>query len=444
MDTVRIYDIIKKKRDGGELSADEINYFVENYTNGKIPDYQISALLMAIYLNKMSKRETLDLTRAMINSGDIVDLSKIDGLKVDKHSTGGVGDTTTLVLGPMVAACGVPFVKMSGRGLGHTGGTLDKLESIKGFRVELSTEEFIKNTNDINISICSQTANITPADKKFYALRDVTATVENLSLIASSIMSKKLAIESDAIILDIKVGSGAFMKNLDDAISLGKEMVEIGTGYGRETIALITNMDEPLGNAVGNALEVKEAIDVLKGNGPADLYELCIKLGTILLLLAKRAKTEEEAKLLLENTVQSKSAYKKLIELVKYQDGDVDYIKNPDLLPKTDRIIEVKSKKDGYVKALDAEEIGKCALALGAGRETMDSKIDLAAGIVLNKKIDDKVNIGDTLAYIHANNIDKAKEVEEKIRDIYIIGDKNEDSKKLIYGLITKDGVEIY
>lgn len=441
---MRIYDIIKKKRDGGELSADEINYFVENYTNGKIPDYQISALLMAIYLNKMSKRETLDLTRAMINSGDIVDLSKIDGLKVDKHSTGGVGDTTTLVLGPMVAACGVPFVKMSGRGLGHTGGTLDKLESIKGFRVELSTEEFIKNTNDINISICSQTANITPADKKFYALRDVTATVENLSLIASSIMSKKLAIESDAIILDIKVGSGAFMKNLDDAISLGKEMVEIGTGYGRETIALITNMDEPLGNAVGNALEVKEAIDVLKGNGPADLYELCIKLGTILLLLAKRAKTEEEAKLLLENTVQSKSAYKKLIELVKYQDGDVDYIKNPDLLPKTDRIIEVKSKKDGYVKALDAEEIGKCALALGAGRETMDSKIDLAAGIVLNKKIDDKVNIGDTLAYIHANNIDKAKEVEEKIRDIYIIGDKNEDSKKLIYGLITKDGVEIY
>ena len=261
---MRMYNIIKKKRDGGELSTEEINYFVENYTKGKIPDYQISALFMAIYFNNMSKRETLDLTKAMVNSGDQVDLSSIKGIKVDKHSTGGVGDTTTLILGPMVAACGVPFAKMSGRGLGHTGGTLDKLESIKDFKVELSIEEFIRNVNDINISICSQTANIAPADKKFYALRDVTATVEDISLIASSIMSKKLAIGSDAIILDVKVGSGAFMKNLDDAIKLGKEMVDIGAGYGRETIALITNMDEPLGNAIGNALEVKEAINVLK------------------------------------------------------------------------------------------------------------------------------------------------------------------------------------
>mgnify|MGYP001273104836 CR=1 FL=1 len=441
---MRMYDIIKKKRDGGELSTDEINYFVENYTNGKIPDYQISALLMAIYLNKMNKRETLDLTKAMVYSGDIVDLSKINGLKVDKHSTGGVGDTTTIVLGPMIAACGVPFVKMSGRGLGHTGGTLDKLESIKDFRVELSTEEFINNTNDINISICSQTANITPADKKLYALRDVTATVENISLIASSIMSKKLAIESDAIILDVKVGSGAFMKNLDDAINLGKEMVEIGTGYGRETIALVTNMDEPLGNAIGNALEVKEAIDVLKGNGPDDLRELCIKLGSILLLLAKRVKNEDEAKFLLEETIRNRSAYEKFIELVKYQDGDINYVKNPELLPKANYIIEVKSKDEGYVKALNAEEIGKCALALGAGRETMDSKIDLSAGIILNKKVDDKVEIGDTLAYIHANNIDKAKEVEEKIKEIFIIGDKNKESKKLTYGIITKDEVEIF
>lgn len=408
MDDVRIYDIIKKKRDGSELSTDEINYFVENYTNGNIPDYQISALFMAIYLNKMNKRETLDLTRAMVNSGDKVDLSKINGIKVDKHSTGGVGDTTTLVLGPMVATCGVPFVKMSGRGLGHTGGTLDKLESIKDFRVELSTEEFINNSNDINISICSQTANITPADKKFYALRDVTATVENLSLIASSIMSKKLAIGSDSIILDVKVGSGAFMKNLKDAISLAEEMVEIGTGYGRETIALVTNMDEPLGNAIGNALEVKEAIEVLKGNGPEDLYELCLELGSRLLLLANKAKTRDEARYMLKKTIDSKSAYKKLIELVQYQDGDIDYIKNPELLPKAKHIVEVKSQQVGYVKALNAEEVGKCALALGAGRETMDSIIDLSAGIVLNKKVDDKVDKGDVLAYIHANDIDKA------------------------------------
>lgn len=261
---MRTYDIIKKKRDGEELSTEEINYFVENYTNGQIPDYQIAALFMAIYFNKMNKRETLDLTKAMINSGDSVDLSEIKGIKVDKHSTGGVGDTTTLILGPMVAACGVPFVKMSGRGLGHTGGTLDKLESIKGFKVELTTHEFLNNSNNINISLCSQTANITPADKKFYSLRDVTATVESLPLIASSIMSKKLAIGSDAIILDIKVGSGAFMKNIDDAIKLAEEMVDIGIGYGRETIALITNMDEPLGKAIGNALEVKEAIETLK------------------------------------------------------------------------------------------------------------------------------------------------------------------------------------
>lgn len=417
MDDVRIYDIIKKKRDGSELSTDEINYFVENYTNGNIPDYQISALFMAIYLNKMNKRETLDLTRAMVNSGDKVDLSKINGIKVDKHSTGGVGDTTTLVLGPMVATCGVPFVKMSGRGLGHTGGTLDKLESIKDFRVELSTEEFINNSNDINISICSQTANITPADKKFYALRDVTATVENLSLIASSIMSKKLAIGSDSIILDVKVGSGAFMKNLKDAISLAEEMVEIGTGYGRETIALVTNMDEPLGNAIGNALEVKEAIEVLKGNGPEDLYELCLELGSRLLLLANKAKTRDEARYMLKKTIDSKSAYKKLIELVQYQDGDIDYIKNPELLPKAKHIVEVKSQQVGYVKALNAEEVGKCALALGAGRETMDSIIDLSAGIVLNKKVDDKVDKGDVLAYIHANDIDKAKEVETRLKE---------------------------
>lgn len=430
---MRMYDIIKKKRDGFSLSTEEINYFVENYTNGNIPDYQASALLMAIYFNRMDKRETLDLTKAMINSGDTFDLSSINGIKVDKHSTGGVGDSVTLILGPMVAACGVPFVKMSGRGLGHTGGTLDKLESIKGFKVALSNEEFVRNTNDINISICSQTGNITPADKKLYALRDVTATVENLSLIAGSIMSKKLAIESDAIILDVKVGSGAFMKNIDDAIALAEEMVTIGNSYGRKTIAVVTNMDEPLGKAVGNALEVREAIDTLKGNGPEDIFELCLVLGSKLLVLAQKAKNEVEGRTLLIDAVDSGRAYEKLIQLVEHQNGDISYIKNPELLPKAKYILEVKSTKEGYVKAINAEEVGKAALALGAGRENMESKLDLSVGILLNKKIDDRVEKDEVLAYIHANDLEKAKDVEKTLQEIFIIGDKNTETKKLIY-----------
>lgn len=441
---MRMYDIIKKKRDKGELTTKEINYFVENYANDIIPDYQISALFMAIFLNGMNEKETLDLTRAMINSGDYVDLSKIKGKKVDKHSTGGVGDTTTLILGPMIAACKLPFVKMSGRGLGHTGGTLDKLESIKNFNVELSSEQFIENSNKINISLCSQTANITPADKKFYALRDVTATVDNLSLIASSIMSKKLAIGTDAIVLDVKVGSGAFMKNIDDALKLAKEMVNIGLGYGRETIALVTNMDEPLGNAIGNALEIKEAVQTLKGNGPKDLYELCLQLGSKLLLLGGRVKSKDEALSLLEKTIKSNDAYDKFIELVKHQNGDASYITNLDLLPKADHIVEVKSKNKGYVKSLNAEEIGKIALTLGAGRVTMDSVIDFSAGLVLNKKVDDQVDVGDILAYVHCNDLEKAMDMKSKIQELYIIGSKNKVQKKLIYGLVTKAGIELY
>lgn len=430
---MRMYDIIMKKRDGYELSTEEINYFVENYTKGLIPDYQASALLMAIYLNKINKRETLDLTRAMVNSGDKIDLSKLNGIKVDKHSTGGVGDTTTLVLGPMVAACGVPFVKMSGRGLGHTGGTLDKLESIKGFRVELSNEEFGENVNKINIAICSQTANVTPADKKLYALRDVTATVDDISLITASIMSKKLAVESDAIILDVKVGSGAFMKNLDDAVKLAKSMVEIGNLYGRKTVAVVTNMDEPLGKAVGNALEVREAIDTLKGSGPEDLYELVLILGSKLLVLAGKVDNESEGRKMLIDVVNSGKAFEKFKELVRYQGGDVSYVENPELLPKAKYVIEVKSNKNGYVKSINAEEVGKCALALGAGRETKESQIDLSAGIVLNKKVDDKVECGETLAYIHGNDIDKVEDVKNRLLDIFIIGDKNKEPKKLIY-----------
>lgn len=441
---MRIYDIIKKKRDGLELSSEEINYCIQNYINGKIPDYQMSALLMAIFFNKMTDRETLDLTRAMVNSGDKVDLSEINGIKVDKHSTGGVGDTVTLILGPMIAACDVPFVKMSGRGLGHTGGTLDKLESIEGFRVELSREEFLNNVNKINIAICSQTANIAPADKKLYSLRDVTATVDNISLIASSIMSKKLAIGSDAIILDVKVGSGAFMKKLEDAIDLSKEMVSIGTNYGRETVAVVTNMDEPLGKAIGNSLEVKEAIEVLKGKGPEDLRELCLYIGSLLLVLAKKVKDPDEGIKLLKEVLDNNLAYNKFIELVEYQGGNIDQVKNPDLLPKSKYVIEVKSNIEGYVTSIDAEKMGICALKLGAGRETMDSVIDHSVGIVLNKKVNDKVALGETLAYIHANDLDKANEVEKEIKSIYQIDKKPGKDKKLIYGLVTKDEVKLY
>lgn len=439
-----MYDIIKKKRDRKELTTGEINYFISNYTNGKIPDYQMSALLMAIYFNKMTERETLDLTRAMINSGDTVDLSEISGIKVDKHSTGGVGDTLTLILGPMIASCNVPFVKMSGRGLGHTGGTLDKLESIDDFKVQLTTDEFLSNVDNTNIVICSQTSNIAPADKKIYSLRDVTATVDNLSLIASSIMSKKLAIGSDAIILDVKVGNGAFMKNLDDAIGLSKEMVRLGSNYGRETIALITNMDEPLGKAVGNALEVKEAIQVLKGKGPKDLYELSLEIGALLLVLAKRVRNKSEGKILLKEKISSYAAFEKFLDLVKNQGGNVEQVKNPELLPKAKYVIEVKSKNKGYVNSLDAEKIGECTLKLGAGRETMDSVIDYSAGVVLNKKINDKVSINEILAYIHTNDLEKGLEVEKSIKDIYIIGNRAEKEKKLIYGLVTKEGTEIY
>jgi pyrimidine-nucleoside phosphorylase len=441
---MRIYDIIKKKRDGLELSSEEINYCIQNYINGKIPDYQMSALLMAIFFNKMTDRETLDLTRAMVNSGDKVDLSEINGTKVDKHSTGGVGDTVTLILGPMIAACDVPFVKMSGRGLGHTGGTLDKLESIEGFRVELSREEFLNNVNKINIAICSQTANIAPADKKLYSLRDVTATVDNISLIASSIMSKKLAIGSDAIILDVKVGSGAFMKKLEDAIDLSKEMVSIGTNYGRETVAVVTNMDEPLGKAIGNSLEVKEAIEVLKGKGPEDLRELCLYIGSLLLVLAKKVKDPDEGIKLLKEVLDNNLAYNKFIELVEYQGGNIEQVKNPDLLPKSKYVIEVKSNIEGYVTSIDAEKMGICALKLGAGRETMDSVIDHSVGIVLNKKVNDKVALGETLAYIHANDLDKANEVEKEIKSIYQIDKKPGKDKKLIYGLVTKDEVKLF
>ncbi len=441
---MNMYDIIKKKRDGLELSKEEIKYFVEGYTHNKIPDYQVSALLMAIYFNKMNEKETLDLTKAMIDSGDKVDLSMINGIKVDKHSTGGVGDKTTIALAPMVAACDVPFVKMSGRGLGHTGGTLDKLESIKNFKVELSEEEFRIIAKENGLAICSQSANITPADKKLYALRDVTATVENISLIASSIMSKKLAISPDAILLDVKVGKGAFMKDIESALLLAEEMVSIGDGFGKETIAVLTNMDEPIGFAVGNALEVKEAVNTLKGKGPSDFHNLCIELGARLLILAEKTSTLDEGKKMLEEVINNGRAYEKFLEMVRIQQGDIRSIKNMDLLPKAQYIIEVKSSKDGFVKSIDAEKIGQLALLLGAGREVKDSEIDLAVGIELKKKVDDKVCKGDVLAIVHSNNMDKVKPVEEELKEIINIGEKNKIAKKLIYGEVTKKGKRLY
>lgn len=410
---MRMYDLIIKKRNGNELTTEEINYFVDKYSNGEIPDYQVSALLMAIFFQKMNGRETADLTMAMVNSGDTLDLSEINGVKVDKHSTGGVGDTTTLVLGPMVAALGVPVAKMSGRGLGHTGGTIDKLESFKGFSVEIPRKQFIDNVNHIKIAVGGQTGELAPADKKLYALRDVTATVDNVSLIASSIMSKKIASGADCIVLDVKVGEGAFMKTPEAAHELASEMVSIGTNVGRRTVAIISDMDQPLGLAIGNALEVEEAINALKGNGPEDLLELCLTLGSYMVTMAGVADNVEIAREMLQNTISSGAAISKLKEFVIAQQGDASCIDDTNLLPKAKYVIPVISDEEGYVEKIHAESIGLIAMELGAGRATKESIIDLAVGIVLNKKRGDKVSKGDILAYIHSNdesNIEKAKQ----------------------------------
>lgn len=441
---MRMYDIIHKKRNGEELTKEEIDFFVNGYTKGEIPDYQVSALLMAIYFQKMNKRETADLTMSMVNSGDTIDLSKIKGIKVDKHSTGGVGDTTTMVLGPMVASCGAPVAKMSGRGLGHTGGTIDKLESIKGFSVEMTEEQFINNVNKVGLAVGGQTKNLTPADKKLYALRDVTATVENISLIASSIMSKKIAAGADAIVLDVKTGTGAFMKTVDDSFNLAKEMVDIGTHVGRNTIAIVSDMDEPLGFAVGNALEVIEAVETLKGNGPKDLYDLCIELGSNMLLLSEVAKDKNTAKKMLENSIRSGKALEKFKEFVKAQGGDISVIENTNLLPASKYNFEVKADRDGYVSKIIADEIGLAALSVGAGRETKESVVDPAVGVVIRKKVGDKVNKGENVAIIYANNIEKAKEAEFRIKNAYHYSEIKPEKRPLIFGVVTKDGIERY
>ncbi|HZK57467.1 MAG TPA: pyrimidine-nucleoside phosphorylase [Clostridia bacterium] len=439
---MRMYDIILKKRNGGILSKEEINYFVKGYTNKTIPDYQAAALLMAIYFQKMKEDETVSLTEAMMNSGDIIDLTDIDGIKIDKHSTGGVGDKTTIALAPMVAACGVPVAKMSGRGLGHTGGTLDKLESIPGLSTEMTGEKFINNVKKFNIAIVGQTANLAPADKAIYALRDVTATVDDASLIASSIMCKKFASGADSIVLDVKTGNGAFMENIEDAFELAREMVKIGNGMGRNTVALITNMDEPLGYAIGNSLEVKEAIKTLKGEGPEDLEELCITLGSYMLLLAGNVKTAEEGRQKIQNSISTGKALKTFKIFVREQGGDVNYIENIDLFPRAGDIYELKSDKTGYINKIKAKSAGLASLALGAGKKTKNDIIDRSVGIVLNKKVGDHVQIDDTLAYIHYNDHKKRENAIKKLESAYLIGKTAKPRQPLILGIVDQKGIK--
>lgn len=433
---MRMYDLIMKKRNGGELSEEEIRFMIEGYTQGVIPDYQMSAMMMAIYFQKMTEAETLYLTMAMAQSGDMLDLSAISGIKVDKHSTGGVGDKTSLALTPMVAACDVKIAKMSGRGLGHTGGTIDKLESFDGFSTEISTEQFIQNVNEIGIAIMGQTKELAPADKKLYALRDVTATVDNLSLIASSIMSKKLASGADAIVLDVKTGSGAFMKTETDAFALAKEMVKIGNNAGRNTIAVVSDMDQPLGRAVGNALEVKEAIDTLKGQGPEDFTELCITLGALMLITGGMAKDVETAESMLKAVIEDGSALNKLAEFVKAQGGDEAYVYHPELLPKAEITESLLSPVSGYIQKIICDEVGICSLILGGGRETKESEIDLSVGIILNKKVGEYVSEGEVLAYIHANDKEKLFACKDRLIKAYQLGNTKPEKAKVIKGIV--------
>lgn len=418
---MRMYDLILKKKQGGELSTDEIRYMIEGFTEGSIPDYQMSAMTMAICFRGMTPRETVDLTLAMRDSGDALDLSGIKGVKVDKHSTGGVGDKTSLALTPIIAALGVPVAKMSGRGLGHTGGTIDKLECFDGFTTALSEEQFAGNVNTIGIAIAGQTANLAPADKKLYALRDVTATVDQMSLIASSIMSKKLASGSDAIVLDVKTGNGAFMKKLEDSRALAKEMVSIGTMAGKKTVAVITDMDQPLGRAVGNSLEVREAIDTLRGEGPADFKEVVFALGSQMLMLAGRAADEKEARALMEGVIEDGSALDKFAQFVRAQGGDAAPVYDTSLLPVAGKTLEVTAKESGYVHRILAEDIGIACMTLGGGRETKESAIDLSVGIILEKKNGDAVSDGEVLATIYGNDDAKMQAAYEKIAHAYEI-----------------------
>lgn len=416
-----MYDIIEKKRDGFPLRAEEINFVIEGYTKGFIPDYQVSALLMAIYFQGMNEEESAHLTMAMAHSGDILNLANINGIKVDKHSTGGVGDTTSIILVPLVASIGVPIPKMSGRGLGHTGGTIDKLESIEGFHVELSNDEFVNLVNENGLAVIGQSENLAPADKLLYSLRDVTATVNSIPLIASSIMSKKIASGADKIVLDVKVGAGAFMKNVNDARTLAEMMVKIGQNVGKETAALITNMDEPLGNAIGNALEIKEAILTLKGEGPNDLTELTLQLGAHMAVLGEKASNVEEAKKILQQHIDNGLAIQYLKTFIAAQGGNERIVDDLSLLPRASFEFVVKADKDGFVTDIVANELGRAAMLLGAGRHTKDDEIDLAVGLYLHKKVGDKIEKNDVLCTIHANT-DQIDHVEKIVKNNIIIG----------------------
>lgn len=433
---MRMIDIIEKKRDGHTLTTEEINFFIDGYVKGDIPDYQASSLAMAIYFQDMNDDERAALTMAMVNSGDMIDLSDIKGVKVDKHSTGGVGDTTTLVLAPLVAAVDVPVAKMSGRGLGHTGGTIDKLEAIDGFHVEIDETTFVKLVNENKVAVVGQSGNLTPADKKLYALRDVTGTVNSIPLIASSIMSKKIAAGADAIVLDVKTGSGAFMKTLEDAEALAHAMVRIGNNVGRNTMAIISDMNQPLGRAIGNALELQEAIDTLKGHGPKDLTELVLTLGSQMVVLANKAETLEEARALLIEAIDSGAALEKFKTFIKNQGGDETVIDHPERLPQAQYQIEYKVKKSGYVTELVSNDIGVASMMLGAGRLTKEDDIDLAVGIVLNKKIGDKVEEGESLLTIHSNRQD-VDDVVKKLDSSITIAD-HVVSPTLIHKIITE------
>lgn len=433
---MNMVDIILKKRDGGKLSEEEIGFFIKGYTDGTIPDYQAAALLMAIFFKGMDREETYQLTKAMKYSGDVVDLSSIKGIKVDKHSTGGVGDKTTLVVGPLAAACGVPVAKMSGRGLGFTGGTVDKMESIPGFKTALEADVFMELVNRVGLSVIGQTAHIAPADKKIYALRDVTATVDNLSLITSSIMSKKLASGSDAIVLDVKCGNGAFMENLEDATQLGQLMVDIGTSDGKKTIAVVTDMSQPLGKAVGNSNEVIEAIETLKGRGPEDITELALTLAGIMIFAGGKTASMEEGHQRAKEAMDSGAALEKFRLFVEGQGGDSKVVDDYSLFPQYGEKVDVISTEDGYVWSIEARSIGLASQHSGAGRATKEDKIDLSAGITVEKKVGDKVSKGDLLASVYGADKVKIQKGAEEAQKAFVISSEKPEKKKLILKII--------
>ncbi len=439
---MRMYDILAKKRDGGILTDEEIQFFIDGYVSGAIPDYQASALLMAIFLKGMTPHETAALTRSMAQSGDLVDLSSIDGIKVDKHSTGGVGDKTTLIVAPVVASLGVRVAKMSGRGLGHTGGTVDKLESIPGFRTTLDREAFFDVVRRVGVSVIGQSGNLAPADKKLYALRDVTATVNSIPLIASSIMSKKIAAGSDRILLDVKTGSGAFMKTLEDSIALAKEMVSIGEHVGRRTVALITDMDRPLGCAIGNALEVCEACETLQGRGPADLTEVCIELAANMLWLAEKGELAQ-CRSLARQQIANGEAFAKLKEMVQAQGGDTSVLDDPSRFDRSNVCYEVLAQREGFLYAMDTERCGIASMELGAGREKKEDPIDYSAGIVLRKKVGDFVRKGEVLASFYSSEESKCRTAEQTFTQALSIQDARPKQTALIYARVTAQGVEV-